>query len=71
MKKLTNLLKESKASETILKIDYKKFRPKFSSKTHKKVFSKCAPVGPILSTIKTLSYSLERFLVLLTEPIKK
>lgn len=71
MKKLTNLLKESKASETIPKIDYKKLRPKLSSKTHKKVLNKCPPFVPILSTIKTLSYSLARFLVLLTEPIKK
>ena len=71
MKKLTNLLKESKASETIPKIDYKKLKPKISSKAHKKVLNKCAPFGPILSAIKTPSYSLARFLVLLTEPIKK
>ena len=48
-KKLTDLLKELKASETISEIDCKKLKPRGSSfgvlyglcKTHKKVLNKC------------------------------
>ena len=61
-KKLTNLLKELKESETISANDYKKLKPRGSSfgvlyglcKTHKKVLDKCPPFRPILSAIKTL-----------------
>ena len=78
-KKLTNLLKELKASETISEIDYKKLKPRGSSfhvlyglcKTHKKFLDKCPPFRPILSAIKTPSYNLAKFLVLLIEPITK
>ena len=70
-KKLTNLLKELKASETISENDYKKLKPRGSSfgvlyglcKTHKKVLGKCPPFRPILSAIKTPSYNLAKFLV--------
>ena len=69
-KKLTNLLKELIASETISENDYKKLKPRGSSfnvlyglcKTHKKVFDKCLPFRPILSAIKTLSYNLAKLL---------
>ena len=72
-KKLTNLLKELKASETISENDYKKLKPRGSSfdvlyglcKPHKKVLDKCPPFRPILSAIKTPSYNLATFLVLL------
>ena len=48
-KKLTDLLKELKASETISEIDYKKLKPRGSSfgvlyclcKTHKEVLKNC------------------------------
>ena len=78
-KKLTNLLKELKASGTISENDYKKLKPRGSSfsvlyelcKTHKKVLDKCPPFRPILSAIKTLSYNLAKFLVPLIEPITK
>ena len=70
-KKLINLLKELKASETISENDYKKLKPRGSSfgvlyglcKTHKKVLGKCPPFRPILSAIKTPSYNLAKFLV--------
>ena len=78
-KKLTNSLKELKASGTISENDYKKVKPRISSfgvlyglcKTHKKVLDKCSPFRPILSAIKTLSYNLAKFLVPLIEPITK
>ena len=78
-KKLTNLLKELKASETISENDYKKLKPRGSSfgvlyglcETHKKVLKKCPPFRPILSAIKTPSYNLAKFLVPLIEPITK
>ena len=78
-KKLTNLLKELKASEAISETDYKKLKPRGSSfgvlyglcKTHKKVLDKCPPLRPILSAIKTPSYNLAKFLVPLIEPITK
>ena len=77
--KLTNLLKELKASGTISENDYKKVKPRISSfgvlyglcKTHKKVLNKCSPFRPILLAIKTLSYNLAKFLVPLIEPITK
>ena len=76
-KKLTNLLKELKASETISEIDYKKLKPRGSSfgalyglcKTHEKVLNKYPPFRPILSAIKTPSYNLAKFPLL--EPITK
>ena len=78
-KKLTNLLKELKASETISEIDYKKLKPRGSSfgalyglcKTHEKVLNKYPPFRPILSAIKTPSYNLAKFLFPLLEPITK
>ena len=78
-KKLTDLLKEMKASEVISKIDYKKRKPRDSSfgvlyglcKTHEKVLDKCPLFRPILSAIKTLSYNLVKFLFSLIEPITK
>ena len=78
-KKLTNLLKELKASEIISEIDYKKLKPRGCSfgvlyglyKTHKKVLDKCPPFRLILSAIKTPSYNLAKFLVPLIEPITK
>ena len=78
-KKLTNLLKELKASEAISETNYKKLKPRGSSfgvlyglcKTHKKVLDKCPPLRPILSAIKTPSYNLAKFLVPLIEPITK
>ena len=78
-KKLTNLLKELKATEAISEIDYKNFKPRGSNfgvlyglcKTHKKILDKCPPFRPTLSTIKTPSYNLAKFLVLLIEPITK
>ena len=68
-KKLTDLLKELKASEAIWEIAYKKLKPRGSSlgvlyrlcKTHKKVLDKCSLFRPILSTIKTPSYNLAKF----------
>ena len=62
-KKLTDLLKELRASETVSEIDYKKLKPRGSSlgvlyglcKTHKEVLDKCPPFRPILSAIKTSS----------------
>ena len=77
-KKLTNLLKQLKASEAISEIDCKKLKPRGSSfgvlyglcKTHKKVLDKCPPLRPILSAIKT-PYNLAKFLVPLIEPITK
>ena len=64
-KKLTNLLKELKGSETISENDYKTLKPRGSSfgvlyglcKTHKKILDKCRPFRPILSAIKTPSYN--------------
>ena len=78
-KKLTNSLKQLKASEAISEIDCKKLKPRGSSfgvlyglcKTHKKVLDKCPPLRPILSAIKTPSYNLAKFLVPLIEPITK
>ena len=78
-KKLTNLLKGFKASETISENDYKKLKPRGSSfgilyglcKTHKKVLDKCPPFRRISSAIKTPSYNLAKFLVPLIEPITK
>ena len=75
-KKLTNLLKELKESETIWEINWKKLKPRGFRfcvlyglcKTHKKVFDKCPSFRPFLSTIKTLSYNLANFLVPLTQP---
>ena len=75
-KKLTDLLKEWKASEAISEIDYKKPTPRVSSfgdlygvcKTHKKVLDKCPPFRPILSAIKSPSYNLAKFLVLTLGP---
>ena len=60
-KKLTNLLKELKASETISENDYKKLKPRGSGfgvlyglcKTHKKVLDKCPLFRPTLLAIKT------------------
>ena len=77
--KLTNLLKELKASETISEIDYKKLKPRGSSfgvlyglcKTHKKVLDKCSPFRLILLAIKTPFYSLAKFLVPRIELITK
>ena len=76
-KKLTDLLKELKASKVISKINYKKLKPRGSSfgvlyglcKTHEKVLDNC-PLRPILSAIKT-PYNLAKFLVPLIEPITK
>ena len=78
-RKLTNLLKEFKISETILEIDYKKLKPRRSSfsvlyglcKAHKKVLDKCSPFRLILSAIKTPCYNLAKFLVPLIEPVTK
>ena len=78
-KKLTDLLKELKASESISEIDYKNLKPRGSSfgvlnglcKTHEKVLDECPPFRPILSAIKTPSYSLAIFLDPLIEPITK
>ena len=78
-KKLTNLLEELKASETISENDYKKLKPRGSSfgilyglcKTHKKVLDKSPPFRCILSAIKTPSYSVAKFLVPHIEPITK
>ena len=64
-KKLTDLLKESKASEAISETNYKTFEPRGSSfgvlyglcKTHKKVLDKYPPFRPILLAIKTSSYN--------------
>ena len=74
--KLTDLLKELKASEAMSENDCKKLKPRGSSfgvlyglcKTHKKVLDKCPP---ILSAIKSPSYNLAKFLVPLIEPITK
>ena len=78
-KKLTNLLKELKAPETISENDCKKLKPRGSSfgvlyglcKTHKKVFDKCPSFRPTLSAIKTPSYNLAKLLVPFIEPITK
>ena len=76
-KKLTNLLKQLKASEAISEIDYKKLKGSSFGvlyglcKTHKKVLDKCPPFRPILSAIKTPSYNLAKILVPLFEPITK
>ena len=78
-KKLTELLKELQASETISETDYKELKPRGSSfgdlyglcKTHKKVLNNCPPFRPILSASKTLSHNLAKVLVLLIEPITK
>ena len=78
-KKLTNLLKELKASEAISEIDYKNLKPRGYSfevlyglcKTYKEVLDKCPPFRPILLAIKTQSYKLAKFLVPLIEPITK
>ena len=78
-KKLTKLLKELKASGTILENDCKSFKPRRSSfgvlyslcKTHKKVLDKFPPFRPILSAIKTSSYNLAKFLVPLIQHITK
>ena len=78
-KKLTDLLKELKASEAISETDYKKLKPRDSSfgvlygfcKTHKKVLDKCPALRPILSAIKTPSYNLAKILVPLIKPITK
>ena len=78
-KKLTDLLKELKASEAISETNFKKLKPRGSSfrflyglcSTHKKILDKCPPLTPILSAIKTPSYNLAKFLVPLIEPITK
>ena len=76
-KKLTDLLKQLKASEAISEIDYKKLKGSSFGvlyglcKTHKKVLHKCPPFRPILSAIKTPSYNLAKILVPLFEPITK
>ena len=62
-RKLTDLLKVLKASETISEIDYKKLKQRGSSfgvlyglcETYKKVLDKCPTFTPILSAIKTPS----------------
>ena len=77
--KLTDLLKELKASEAMSENDCKKLKPRGSSfgvlyglcKTHKKVLDKCPPIRPIFSAIKTPLYNLAKFLVPLIEPITK
>ena len=61
-KKLSDLVKELKESQTISEIDYKRLTPRDSSfgvlyglcKTHKKVLDKFPPFRPILLAIKTL-----------------
>ena len=77
-KKLTNLLKELKASETISEIDYKKLKAIVCScfgvlyglcKTQKKVLGKYPSHKTILSATKRPSYNLAKFLVPLIEPI--
>ena len=78
-KKLTNVLKELKASETISETDYKRLKPRGSSfdalyglcKTHKEVLDKPPTFRPILSAIKTPSYNLAKVLVPLIEPVTK
>ena len=78
-KKLTNLLKQLKASETILEIDYKRLKPRGSSfdvlygfcKTDKRALDKCPLFRPILSAIKTLCYNLAKSLLPLIELITK
>ena len=78
-KKLTNLLKELKALETISENDYKKLKPRGSSfgvlyglcKSYKKVLDKCPPFRPIFSAIKTPSHNVAKFLVPLIETITK
>ena len=64
-KKLTNLLKELKESETISVNDYKKLKPRGSSfgvlyglcKTHKKVLDKCPPLDLFCQQLKLLQFS--------------
>ena len=78
-KKLTDLLKELKASEAISETNYKKLKPRGSSfgvlyglcKTHKKVLDKCPPFRPILSAFETPSYNLAKLLAPVIEPITK
>ena len=78
-KKLTDLLKELKASEAISEIYYKKLKPRGSSygvlyglcKTHKKVLHKSPPFRPLLLAMKTPSYNLAKFLVSFIESIIK
>ena len=73
-KKLTDLLKQLKASEAISEIDYKKLKGSSFGvlyglcKTHKKVLDKWPPFRPILSAIKSPSYNLAKFLVLTLSP---
>ena len=78
-KKLNNLLKKLKASETNSEIEYKKLkRAGFSlvfymacAKLIQRSFSNVRHSKPTLSAIKTPSYNLEKFLVSLIEPIQK
>ena len=78
-KKLTDLLKELKASEAISETNYKKLKPSGYSfgvlyglcKTYKNFLDKCPPLTRILSAIKTPFYNLAKFLVPLFEPITK
>ena len=78
-KKLNNLLKKLKASETNSEIEYKKLkRAGFSlvfymacAKLIQRSFSNVRHSKPTLSAIKTPSYNLEKFLVSLIEPITK
>ena len=77
-KKLTNLLKELKASETISEIDYKKIKPRGPvlgclyglCKARKNLLDRCPPFRSILSAIKTLLQSRKNFSYLI-KPIAK
>ena len=76
-KHVTDLLKDLKISEVISETVYKSLEPRGSnfgilcglSKVHKKLFDNCAPFRPIMSAIKTPTYNLGKFLILLLEPI--
>ena len=76
-KYITELLKDLKISEVISETVYKSLKPRGSKfgilyglcKVQKQLVDDCPPVRPNMSTTKTSTYNLAKFLVLLLDPI--
>ena len=76
-KHITDLLRDLKNSEVVSETVHKSLKPRGfrfgilygNCKVHKQLVDNCPPFGPIMSAIKTPSYNLAKFLVLLLEPI--
>ena len=76
-KHVTDLLKGLKISEVISETVYKSLKPRASRfgilyglcKVHEQLVDNCPPFRPNMSAIKTPTYNIASFLVLLLEPI--